>query len=1473
MAAATSGRKRDRVRQWLSSRGSTPSGSGPVSALVSTTTSQSTSLPASTTTQQDFHDRVLSLLSSEARDTIQRQSVTKAKDVDTLVQQALVATRQKQATCQAKRWTFTVRGHTIVLKDQADGVAKWLDRFKQVGDVASNVDPVHVGLPWAGIRLLLEAAISEQNQMAALLLGLETALYLSNRLRVYLGYLTILPISAARDNFEACLTEFHAMILRFLASAIRIYEKGSITRAFEAFWRNEDMSTFEDECNKMAHRADIEAKNCDRDLSARDRTALKQQYQNLQQVLKQLESLRIIGAQIDNVEAKIDLGKLPMASGAAFNSHHNEHDPRCHPETRIDLLREIHDWANDVNGKCIFWLKGKAGTGKSTISRTVAQTFAEQGRLGASFFFKRGEHDRQNASLFFTTIALDLARQIPGLATYMHHAIDQDPGIAHRTLKEQFDKLIYQPLIDIGPSSSAGPILVIDALDECDRKGDIRTILSLLASTRRRSSTPVRIFLTSRPELPIDLGFAHIGTESHRDVALHDIPPSTLRHDISIYLESEFRGIREEHNYLWPFDQSLDADWPGQQTMEALVELSMPLFIVAATISRFVGEHHGDPRDRLATFLDHLKTGQMYQMENTYLPTLSQILIDVEEPQERDKLCRDFRDIIGSIVLVANPLSAEALSQLLQVPRRRIDHQLRLLHPVLSVPACPDSPITLFHLSFREFLVKKSHSDRARLFAVDESFTHACLSDQCLALLQSPGGLRKDICELQDPGIRREDIDATVIDKHISPALRYACRYWIYHLQQSGRIVCDNDIVAKFLQQHFLHWLESLSLVGGMLESVNLIVTLQSLVETENSHISAFLNDARRFVLAFNSILAQAPLQVYAGAWHFSPLQSNIRSAFQDQALGSIRTGECQHTLEGHSDGVRSVVFSPDGSRVASGSYDNTVRIWDIQTGECQHTLEGHSKGVYSVVFSPDGSRVASGSDDNTVRIWDIQTGECQHTLEGHSDGVYSVVFSPDGSRVASGSGDQTVRLWDVQTGEYQHTLEGHSNWVWSVVFSPDGSRVASGSGDQTVRLWDVQTGECQHTLEGHSNWVWSVVFSPDGSRVASGSFDHTVRIWDMQTGECQYTLEGHSDGVYSVVFSPDGSRVASGSYDHTVRIWDVQTGECQHTLEGHSDGVRSVVFSPDGSRVASGSGDQTVRIWDIQTGECQHTLEGHSDGVRSVVFSPDGSRVASGSFDHTVRIWDVQRGECQHTLEGHSDGTGECQHTLEGHSDGVWSVVFSPDGSRVASGSSDHTVRIWDIQTGECQHTLEGHSAGVYSMMFSPDGSRVASGSFDHTVRIWDVQTGECQHTLEGHSDWVRSVVFSPDGSRVASSSDDKTVRIWDIMKGTELLCHDSGIFPVSAEFSKDGSSISVNGQIVTTSSSPPNPTSGSPRSRPVSASGGNLSVTDSWLMWGTKRVLWLPPEYRPGELANRSNAISIGSGNGRVTLVHLTV
>ncbi len=270
-----------------------------------------------------------------------------------------------------------------------------------------------------------------------------------------------------------------------------------------------------------------------------------------------------------------------------------------------------------------------------------------------------------------------------------------------------------------------------------------------------------------------------------------------------------------------------------------------------------------------------------------------------------------------------------------------------------------------------------------------------------------------------------------------------------------------------------------------------------------------------------------------------SRAEDYTRLGLPDGALARLGKGELGQ-------GERVVAYSPDGTRLAVGS-DIGIWLYDAATGAEVALLEGHTSGVNSVSFSPDGQTLASGGGsiwdgDSTVRLWDVATGQQKAILEGHRDAVRSVSFSPDGWTLASASEDGTVRLWDVATRQQKAVLEDHTSAVFSVSFSPDGLTLASASEDGTVRLWDVATRQQKAVLEDHTSAVFSVSFSPDGLTLASASLDSTVRLWDVATGQQQAVLEGHTDRVYSVSFSPDGLTLASASDDDTVRLWDVAT-------------------------------------------------------------------------------------------------------------------------------------------------------------------------------------------------------------------------------------------------------------------------------------------------------------------------------------------
>jgi WD40 repeat protein len=469
------------------------------------------------------------------------------------------------------------------------------------------------------------------------------------------------------------------------------------------------------------------------------------------------------------------------------------------------------------------------------------------------------------------------------------------------------------------------------------------------------------------------------------------------------------------------------------------------------------------------------------------------------------------------------------------------------------------------------------------------------------------------------------------------------------------------------------------------------------------------------------------------------------------------RLGTAQRALfSGHLGVVLCVALSPDGTRIASGSKDQTVRMWDVHHGTEHACLSGHEDAVLGVAFSPDGRWVASGSLDQSVRLWEASGGAARACLRGHNGGVHGVAFSPDGLLLVSCSRDGTLRLWDVATGKELARLTGHEAGVIGVAFTADGRRLVSGSVDRTVRLWDAATGRQLACLRGHEDDVTGVASGPGGVEVVSASADHTLRVWDAESGAVRTCLRGHGERVMGVAVSADGRRLVSASWDGTVRLWDPAGGDDWVPLRGHDDMVVRAVFSPDGSQVASCSRDGTLRLWDAAGATEQRCLRGHGKAVWSVAYSPDGTRLVSGSWDHTVRVWDVASGAERACLRGH------------GHR--VRAVAWSPDGTRLASASDDKTVRVWDAVGGVELFCFEGHKAPVAAVAFSADGRQVASGSDDKTVRVWDAADGAERACLRGHTQRVLRVALSPDGRYLASASRDQTLRLWDAAQGTCL-------------------------------------------------------------------------------------------------------
>ncbi len=527
------------------------------------------------------------------------------------------------------------------------------------------------------------------------------------------------------------------------------------------------------------------------------------------------------------------LEKLPTSAAAPFNCYDRRHDSDCIPNTRVDLLREIREWADGGDKRPIYWLRGLAGTGKSTIARTIAQYYYKRRRLAASFFFSRDiGGDVRHARKFFTSIAAQLAHASHALGDHICDAIKQNAEIVNRAPQEQWRQLILEPLLKLKCGTRRlSLVLVVDALDECENYDDIQTIVHLLSQARSLSSVRLRILITSRPEDPICEHFNQIPETAHQDFVLNDISRSIVDQDIRVFMEYHFTAIRKQSGF--------DINWPGSEETRVLLEHAAGLFLWAATACRFVGARRGFAKERLSTILDANRSATPPEkcLDEMYFTVLrSSIHIDFEEEEEKEH-CSMLRQVLGAIVTLFSSLSTASLAKLVNLTEGRTEATLADLHAVLDIRKGTGVHIRLHHPSFRDFLLSRTRCSDLR-FSVDEQKTHKVLADGCINLMSAE--LKRDICRLQNPGARAKDFSDQQIESSLPAELQYACRYWVQHLQRSGIQLNDNDKVHDFLRKHLLHWFGALSLIGKTSEGLRAMTSLESMAVVSESVIQIY---------------------------------------------------------------------------------------------------------------------------------------------------------------------------------------------------------------------------------------------------------------------------------------------------------------------------------------------------------------------------------------------------------------------------------------------------------------------------------------------------------------------------------------------------------------------------------------------------------------------------------------------------------
>ena len=507
-----------------------------------------------------------------------------------------------------------------------------------------------------------------------------------------------------------------------------------------------------------------------------------------------------------------------------------------------------------------------------------------------------------------------------------------------------------------------------------------------------------------------------------------------------------------------------------------------------------------------------------------------------------------------------------------------------------------------------------------------------------------------------------------------------------------------------------------------------------------------------------------------------------VQNTLYDVAYGSL----LRDRLTNHVRKITALAITRDGTRLATGSEDTKVIIWDTASKEPLLELTDHNGPINSLAFSADGTLLASAATDATATIWHVATGEVLNQLRGHRNVLTDVAFTPDGTSLLTSSGDDTVLVWDVAAGTPTLQFTEHSDSVRTVAVHPDGELALSAGRDGVLLLWNIVSGEVVRHYEGHDGSVDTLVFSPGGELILSGSADQTLILWDTATGNIRRRLDGHSDAITSVAISPDAQTAISTSCTERdvnracvqgeVIEWDIVNGLEIRRLIGHQDTVNAAVYHPDGKSVYTASCAERrqaacvlgeVLAWDTQpASDVIFRLEGHTSGVLSAAISSDGLLAVTGAGsqlgsdqprgDTSLIVWDL--------------ATGAALQRLEGHTGDVNNVVFSRDNRTVFSASRDGTIREWDIESGIELRQFVGHDANVNDLALSPDGRRLVSAGDDRMI-LWDVATGRETQSISdlGENLIVRVVAFSPPGDTFVSGLNNGSIILWNAF-GNEI-------------------------------------------------------------------------------------------------------
>ncbi|CAE6368840.1 unnamed protein product [Rhizoctonia solani] len=1106
----------------------------------------------------------------------------------------------------------------------------------------------------------------------------------------------------------------------------------------------------------------------------------------------------------DRMASLVD--RLPSSLSAWYKSAEAATLKRrgCTPDTRVDVLASIIGWTRNHDKGTVYWLNGMAGTGKTTVAYSVCAELDAAHMLGASFFCSRLREECRNVNKIIPSIAYQLARFSRPFLSAISAVLEKEPDVHGSLPQIQFDALIAKPSLAVEHTLPEGLVVVIDALDECEDKESTGQMLGVLLG--HSATLPIKFIVSSRPEPQIRDHMSDNRTMSR--LVLHELDRGEVQMDIEKYLRAE----------LLPMS-------PSEAQIRALVERAGILFIYAATAVRYIGydNFHRNPSARLRSILNgpqNQKTTESKEIDRLYMTVLEEAFKD-QGLEEADRL--EMQQVLYTVICAREPLTVNGLSGLLQFDDvNQVRAALRPMWSVLHVGET-DGLVTTLHASIPDFLFDPT---RSQAYYCDSDAQNRQLAEHCFERI-ARARPRFNICGLESSYLPDEsvsDIEERVA-RAISLELFYACRFWADHIQVGKCALNLVEQIQGFLSTHFLLWMEVLNLKKHMKAGVNCLkLTIEWCNNFENKKdLVDLAHDAHQFASTFalNGVSKSTP-HIYVSMLAFWPSFRPISKHYANLTQGPIALEgtALEHRQHAHlatwryPKSVGAIALSPDGLCIAL-AIGHDVLVVDSSSGKVilgPLRVDNHTAKVQSVVFSPDGTCIISGSINGsipTILGWDTRTGDevlGPHHCTGSTSIMTGTRISSNCAWAATWGREPFINLWDIKSGQRAtHMIARRS--IRSVAFSHTGTRIVSGS-TEALQLWNYHTGDLISEFQPtHGDvYVRSVAFSPDDTRIISGYRDGILRVWNVQNRETSlFSINAHTSEILSIEYSADGRYILSGSSDRSAQVWDAQTGELVlGPLEGHIGTVNSAVFSSDSTRIISTCEGGLVCTCDIRPQDLMPGLtSGRFDRICSAKFSANGTRFVSGSDDGTIRIWDVDVGRVIHgpfkvhtsridTVDFLNDRAASgsaagaiCVYDISSNDlvfgplnlyseNGIRAIGYSPDGRLIATGPryGFPQVDIWDAQTAKRMlDPLRGLGGTLLSFQFSPDSTRICGSSMGNTspIVVWDVKSGNVVFVSpEGH---VKSVAYSPSGALIVSGSEDNSLVVRDANTGRKVL------------------------------------------------------------------------------------------------------